>query len=681
MKWLCYLCLLASLCLGTAQATPFYEGKPLAHPVIDSLQDSQATLAFIKETKGVTGYYCLCQNPDRQPQALDTYGDASIEAVFNTALDNEHTTMLVLFKVKNRYGIRAYRFSDSPQVYVRLTRLQPALDRIAKDQKNLNAVMVRKALAKLSPFDYRIDYEESGITEFDQIDHTAGTLVSYFDDQKKPVPDDPASDSISTYKKTFQKKDGRFLTVTYWRGADKAVRDYGDRTAYNYQIYSIAWETGPAQYDATRDGYAVTFSSGLVRSIGQYKNNLRTGEWTFQKGWENRSSGAYADGKRQGRWSVWTPEELQVGNYENDLREGRWRTSPPEDDEPESYGFVTYLHDQRQGPSERRSNGVVIERGDYQNDKRQGAWLTEAGEGAYENGLQSGPWILRTKEGHTQRVNFIDGKKEGELRDADASGTLTLEEHYKANVLAGAREGYAANGKPTFREQYENGKPDGPAQHFSADGSRLIKEMTWRDGVLDGPYRDYLDDGTLASEGAYADGKFVGTWMDRDAKGAVALETTSCSFDENGPKIGLCGKFRVFKQGKLQSESEYLYGHRQNYVEYNVETGKKTQELIIGKDDQVTVNNYGSDGGWCTLAKKGFRLMTINQQPVKDYDGAELYGEQLCFYPNGVVSSRYFFDRGFLGCTVNYDETGKEIPERCAPPTPEMEKRMQKFIH
>lgn len=678
MKWLWLLALMAGFGCTAVNAAPFYDGKSLAHPLIQGLQESSATLAFIKKAGGVKGYYCICDSDDEQPQLLDDFGAASIESVFLMPLDSEAPTRFVLFRQQAQYKVHAYKYDANNHLYSRVNGLQKALDRMTSGQKNLDALAIKKALAKLTPLNYRFYYEESGIPEFDQLDLTQGTLVGYFDELTKPLSTASPGPGQHYYKKTFQEKDGRFLTVTFWRGIDTTIND-GSRTLYNYQVNRMAWETDPATFNGSEDGPSVSYNFGTIAGQGTYSQGARTGNWSFTKGLQYSLSGAYVDGKRQGQWTETYDGQTHTGEFQNDLREGRWVLSS-EAGESDVSGFSTYLHGQLNGPSEQHIDDVT-ESGAYRDDKREGPWVTEAGSGHFEDDLKTGPWTLKADNGHTQHVNFVAGKMQGELRETDTNGTLTLIEHYEAGVRSGAREGYASNGKMTFQQHYENGKLNGRAQELSADGSRLTKEMTLRDGVFDGPYRDYLDDGTLASNGTYVDGKFVGTWIDRDRKGAVALETTSCSFDENGPKVGLCGKFRVFKEGKLQSESEYLYGHKQNYVEYNVETGKKTQEMIIGTDDQVTVSSYGSDGGWCTLAKKGFRLMTINQQPVKDYDGAELYGEQLCFHPNGVVSSRYFFDRGFLGCTVNYDETGKEIPERCAPPTPEMERRMQKFIH
>lgn len=680
MKWLRAITLMAGLACSTAGAADFYEDKPLAHPLIEGLQESSATLAFIKEPGGVKGYYCLCNTSEGSPQLLDDFGQANIESVFLTQLDSEGPIRLVLFKLQAKYRVYAYKYDPSQERYSRLQGLQKALDRITEGQKRLDALTIKKALAQLTPINYGIRYQTSGIDEFDQLDLTQGTLVSYYGQYHDPLHNPTPDDEPYFFKKTYQEKDGRFLTVTFWRAADTTVGE-GQHTLYNYQVRRIAWETAPAQFTGSEDGQSASYYFGNVSAQGAYQHGLRSGTWMLSNDEKQSESGEYVKGKREGQWTEDDDAQGKSGEYRNDLREGRWVFSNEAEMGWIATGFQTYAHGQLNGPSE-LTVGSTTEHGNYLDDKRQGPWVTDSGSGNYTDGLQSGPWTLKAGDGHRQAVNFVAGKKDGELRDTDANGVLIFIEHYKAGVLSGSREGYAPNGKLTFVENYTDGKLDGHAQHFSANGERLLKDFNWRAGVVDGPYRDFFDDGRLASDGVYENGKFIGLWIDQNPKSPLLIETRWCSFDENGPKVDRCGKYRVFENGKLRTESDYLYGREQTNVEYNVQTGKKTKETIIGEDDQVTVNGYGPDGTLsCKQSKKGFTLMTINQQPVKNYDGAKLYGEQLCYYPSGVVRNRYYFDRGYLGCAIDYDESGKEIPQRCAPLTPEMERRMQKFLH
>lgn len=444
MKWLWAIALTASLACQTAGAAAFYENKTLAHPLIEGLQESSATLAFIKEAGGVKGYYCICNMPNAEPRLLDDFGQATIESVFLMSLDSEDPTRFVLFRQNEQYRIYAYKYNDNDHLYSRVMGLQPALDRITAGQKHLDALTIKKALSRNTPLNYRFYYEESGVPEFDQLDFSQGTLVSYYGQYYDPLSNPTPDDEPYFYKKTYQEKDGRFLTVTFWRWLDGTLVE-GNRTLYNYQVRRIAWETAPLKFTGSEDGQSVSYDSGSISAKGAYKQGVRTGPWSISKDEKYSASGHFAEGKREGQWSIYQDGQTLDGEYHNDLREGRWQLSNYDEMEWVATGFQTYVHGQLNGPSELTIAGNT-ERGNYVDDKRQGPWETKAGNGDYTNDLQSGPWTLKTDNGHTQTVNFVAGKKEGELRDFDANGVLTYIEHYKAGVLSGSRESVLAAG-------------------------------------------------------------------------------------------------------------------------------------------------------------------------------------------------------------------------------------------
>lgn len=675
MQWIRSLGLITCLVLSQAQAAPFYQGKTLAHPLITGLAESSATLAFIKNGAGVKGYYALDeeQNP---PHLLDDFGKASIESVFNIALDNQHLTRLVLFKQSGNYHLRAYRYDDSEQRYSRLDHLQKALDRITEGQRTLNARTVNQALSQLTPLNYRVSYEDSGIAEFDQLDHSAGTLLGYFDQNGQPLSTRAPSAEAYSYKKTFGEKDGRFLSVTYQRDQSPALVD-GQRLLYNYQASRITWETEPARLTGSEDGPAVAYTDeGAIASKGQYTQGRRSGEWGFAGPYNSWSHGPYVDDKRQGTWSLANESEGygMSGRYQDNLREGRWNISLSDTETLEDGGFFTYVHDLRNGPSERREDGVVVERGDYRNNLRQGPWLTSAGSGEFDQGQKSGPWQLKAADGHTHSVNFVADKMQGELRDTDAKGVLRVIEHYRNGLLNGTQEGYNDSGQLMYSYAYENGQREGRSLIYSADGKVLLSDMSYKNGNKQGPYLTFLADGSPATVGRVEGSEFIGLMTQLDEHGQIFSAATRCRFQSYQSTVGQCGMSREFRQGRVTSERDYLYGELQEYREYNAQTGQKTRERIIGANDQVSEITYYDNGQVeCRVNKVGFEWMTINQQKFKNYNQAVLSGEQLCYHPNGVIKSRDFFDKGPTGCKTLYDDTGQQTfpgPAGCRKPTP-----------
>lgn len=59
--------------------------------------------------------------------------------------------------------------------------------------------------------------------------------------------------------------------------------------------------------------------------------------------------------------------------------------------------------------------------------------------------------------------------------------------------------------------------PDGPCVAYHDDGSVLL-EITYRQGVAHGPYRDFWQNGRVSMTGQYAEGMQEGEWClyDRD---------------------------------------------------------------------------------------------------------------------------------------------------------------------
>lgn len=685
MKWLRAIALMAGLACSTAGAAEFYQDKPLAHPLIQGLQESSMTLAFIKETNGVKGYYCLCETPDERPQLLDDFGPATIESVFLMALDSEDPTRFVLFRHKAAYKLYAYKYNINDHLYSRVMALQQGLDRITAGKKQLDALTVKKALSQLTPANYRFHYEQSGISEFDQLDLTAGTLVGYFDEHTKPLDIDTPGAGQYYFKKTYQEKGGRFLTVTFWRGIETPLND-GNRMLYNFQVSRMAWETAPAKFNGSEEGESVSYNYGEIDAQGAYKDGLRVGAWSFSKELKYSASGNYVAGKRQGEWTETEYSKTFTGQYIDDVREGRWAILDDGDSDNTVTGFQTYLHGVLDGPSE-ETTGTVTERGNYRDDKREGLWVTQNGSGAFENGLKSGPWTLKTDKGHSQNVNFIAGKKEGELKETDANGVLILIEHYKADVLSGTQEFYNPEGKLLNLRHYENGKKEGRALDYSNDGSALINDISWHNDEREGPYLTFLHDGTPAAVGRFELRRFVGLMKKYDENEVLYEESNWCRFDKDGqPTVDRCGITRYFTHGKLAWEANFRYGDRQDSTDYNYETGRKTSETIIGDNDQISDISYYDNGQIeCRKIRVGFSLQTINQQQVKTYYHAgDLTGEQLCYHRNGVVKSRAFYDKGPVGCTLQYDESGQQTypgPEGCPKPAVPVgkQKRMLNF--
>jgi antitoxin component YwqK of YwqJK toxin-antitoxin module len=61
------------------------------------------------------------------------------------------------------------------------------------------------------------------------------------------------------------------------------------------------------------------------------------------------------------------------------------------------------------------------------------------------------------------------------------------------------------------KDPYGNGRREGPARRWYDDGALWILQ-SFREGILDGPFRELHRNGRTAREGTYAMGRQVGTW-------------------------------------------------------------------------------------------------------------------------------------------------------------------------
>jgi antitoxin component YwqK of YwqJK toxin-antitoxin module len=655
-----------------ALAEPFYIGKTLAHPLIKGSQDSGATLAFIREGEGVVGYSCLCDSPDGVPHVLDKYGDASVESVFYVNLDGSLQTLVVLSRAKGQYALHGYRFFPSAGEYRRLETLQPVLDRIAVDRKTLNAALVQKELRKWPPYDYVAVVPKTGITEFDALEPAGGTLVGYFGVDGVPAsagqPDEDPHRDI--YKKTFVQRDGRWLTLTYER-----MPGSEDDVGAAYQVVKMAWEADPATYRGTEEGAAVALGGGQLSARGQYSQGKRSGKWVEFDESGAESVGAYVEGLRQGIWVISDQGAVSSGLMVDDFYEGRWTIQSSDGDESLS-GFDTYKHGDLDGPSE-RVNGVgeVVQRGDFVAGIQHGDWKMPWGEGHYVQGVREGLWTLKTDSGGTQTVGFVADKKQGELREVDTAGVLRLVEHYRAGVLDGLKETYAANGKLTYSANYVNGQIEGRALTYSDDGAVLRSDISWLHGSKEGPFRLYHANGKPDTVATYERDEPIGSLQSFDESGVLIADRNYCHVaDGKYVAIKPCGKQRgAFNNGHFDSESDYLFGNEQSAR--LTRDGHKVREVLLGPDDQVTHNEYYPSGQLkFSEAKRGFRLITVEGREYKDYSYAKREGETVYYYPTGVVERRMSFkDDKIVGCYTGYDEAGVQVfppPGGCPPPKP-----------
>lgn len=652
---------------------PFYAGKTLAHPIISGARDSSALLVFIQENQVVKGYYCFCSEEDNSadhlPHLLGTFPDSTIESVFYADVDQAGQITLVLSKSHGKFALRGWRYIEDGS-YIPVLSLQPVLDKLVRENKDLNATSIKRALAKLPPYDYSAQYPKFDNHDFDNIDFTQGDVVGWYLDDGTPshAAKQPA-DNVYAYKKTFAEKDGLFLTVTFRRVEDSATP--------GFRATAISWQTDPAKFSGSENGPYVYYSPqyGLVK--GFFLHGVPDGKWTTV-GENFSNSGSYVAGQQQGQWTISDGQETATGLMKNDEREGRWEIADGMDgNTPELSGFDTYLNGQRHGPSERRLAGVLRSKGDYVDDQPEGMWITENGEGPFVKGVANGMWKLKTADGEIQQVELIAGVKQGELRWSDKQGRLTQLIHYKDNLPHGVYQKFNAAGKMVYQADYVMGKLEGREIEYYDDGTTVRADRGYRNGELDGPNIYNFPDGKPKSVSTYDRGYEVGLMQEFTATGVKITERNYCPLSMSGR--GYCGKQQTFNpDGTPLTETDYLFNRQQTNNTWYA-NGQRQDETRIGTDDSYTQISYYPNGQMqCISRAQGFKPLVVDGKEYKDYQGALRQGESACYYPDGKVKSSGVWKDGRLttGCETRFDENGKQTapgPKGCVIPKWEYE--------
>jgi antitoxin component YwqK of YwqJK toxin-antitoxin module len=264
------------------------------------------------------------------------------------------------------------------------------------------------------------------------------------------------------------------------------------------------------------------------RLKGAYRHGHRDGPWV----WTNRDNdkereGTYAAGRKVGTFTEWVENKVVfTGSYSANKPDGRFTYFDGKGDEiggfdmKDGTGWMLTFHPNHK-VSSRTHFYAGSQDGGYQELTPKGKLVVE---GHFSNGRRHGSWHEQTPEGvplldaHYKR-NKLDGafkKYEG--------GKVVVAATYVAGLLEGAYV-ESRGGRPAVTGTYLHGLRTGTWTTYDPDG-RVIATASWKDDVLDGPWRA-LDGpgGEAVVEGPMAAGRRTGTWTRTERGGAVTHTT------------------------------------------------------------------------------------------------------------------------------------------------------------
>ncbi len=115
------------------------------------------------------------------------------------------------------------------------------------------------------------------------------------------------------------------------------------------------------------------------------------------------------------------------------------------------------------------------------------------------------------------RQVFVQGVQHGETRCFGPGGVVTAILPYWQGKLDGEAR-FFNEGRPARIAVYRDGMLDGPCRDFDADGN-VTQDTVYRAGMLHGTVRRYWPDGGLRERTVYRDGQRVEDWQRFDQAG------------------------------------------------------------------------------------------------------------------------------------------------------------------
>jgi antitoxin component YwqK of YwqJK toxin-antitoxin module len=159
-------------------------------------------------------------------------------------------------------------------------------------------------------------------------------------------------------------------------------------------------------------------------------------------------------------------------------------------------------------------NGKPFIEGQYRAGRQVGEWTFYFDNGqlnrkaTYKDGKPDGSWEIHRADGTLRaKRSFKNGLRDGEWITYDETGKQPLaEEHYVSGVEDGVWKTWYPNGQLRQQASFKEGKRDGASAEWNDKGQKLV-EAEYTNGKLNGTATRYFADGRTIVQ-KYTDGRF-----------------------------------------------------------------------------------------------------------------------------------------------------------------------------
>jgi len=163
----------------------------------------------------------------------------------------------------------------------------------------------------------------------------------------------------------------------------------------------------------------------------------------------------------------------------------------------------------------------------------------------------------------------------------DSTGYVNWEKNYNMGALHGPQITYSKNGDTLKFENYVDGKLEGAKYTYAMDPKTkhtyVSKKVTYKQGLLDGPFLVYNPDRKIIEETSFKQGKKHGVFKYYYDDG-VLLRTENWDMDVRN------GEFKyLYYNGDLQSVENYKKGKLEGWVEERFPDQKVKRRALYAK--------------------------------------------------------------------------------------------------
>ncbi len=194
-------------------------------------------------------------------------------------------------------------------------------------------------------------------------------------------------------------------------------------------------------------------------------------------------------------------------------------------------------------------------------------------------GRKTGKWKKVYSNGKTRYEGQFDkGMPVGTFKYYNADGKLTTILTYSEGGHFAVCKMYYVKGKLQASGYYRDKKKDSVWLYYSEETQKVVAEEHYKNGVKNGPWRIFFDNGNLSSEVFWKDGKKDGPWKEFFQDGTPRLSA-------NYKNDKLDGDYKIYNVGgRIIKKGKYVKGKADGeWITYD-DSGKITKKDILVMD-------------------------------------------------------------------------------------------------